>query len=358
MRQETTFTAGPNDNDTRLDRLLRKLLRDIPLSHIYRMIRRGQVRVNGRRAKTGTRVQEGDQITVPKREGAEATPASDANGHRQGTRGASADPTRPAPGNEPPQRVTRRRSLDIVFESDDILVVNKPCGALTHGPSSLEEDVREYLSATLPADLSFRPGPLHRLDRNTSGAVAFSKSIEGARTFSEALHAGKISKTYVAVLTGAIVETTRWDFPIARRHESRTSRYDPDGKPARTWVFPVRAIETQGSGGEASFPAGHYTLAILRITTGRTHQIRVHAATAGNAVAGDTKYDAPPLRGGMILHAWMLAATGHDSPATELFGHSSVEAPLPADATSRISAAFGGDAITTARELATHTTGR
>jgi 23S rRNA pseudouridine955/2504/2580 synthase len=339
MRQETAFTAGPNDNDTRLDRLLRKLLRDVPLSHIYRMIRRGQVRVNGKRAKTGTRVQEGDQITIPKREGAEATPARDAS------------------DNGPPERAKRKSALDVVFESDDILVVNKPRGALTHGPDSLEEDVREYLSATLPADLSFRPGPLHRLDRNTSGAVAFSKSIRGARTFSEALHAGKISKTYVTVLTGPIVETTRWDFPIARRHESRTSRYDPDGKPARTWVFPVRAIETKESAG-GPFPAGHYTLAVLNITTGRTHQIRVHAATAASPVAGDTKYDAPPLRGGMILHAWMLAAKGHDSPVDELFDHSSVEAPLPADATSRIRAAFGDDAIPRARELARNTTAR
>ena len=143
-------------------------------------------------------------------------------------------------------------------------------------------------------------------------------------------------------MTGAIVETTRWDFPIARRHESRTSRYDPDGKPARTWVFPVRAKEISNADG-TSFPAGHYTLAVLRITSGRTHQIRVHAATAEAAVAGDTKYGAPSLRGGMILHAWMLTAHGHDSPAADLLGHSSVEAPLPADATSRIRAAFGGD---------------
>ena len=334
MRQETAFTAGPNDEDTRLDRLLRKLLKDVPLSHIYRMIRRGQVRVNGKRAKTGTRIHEGDEIAVPKREGAEAEAQQ-----------------------EPPRQVEKRNpSLDVVFENNDILIVNKAQGVLTHGPSSVEEMVRDYLSATLPADLSFRPGPLHRLDRNTTGALAFSKSIHGARAFSEALHAGRISKVYVTVLTGAIVETTRWDFPIARRHESRTSRYDPDGKPARTWVFPVRAKEISNADG-TSFPAGHYTLAVLRITSGRTHQIRVHAATAEAPVAGDTKYGAPSLRGGMILHAWMLTAHGHDSPAADLLGHSSVEAPLPADATSRIRAAFGGDVITTARELAKNTAG-
>ena len=79
MRRETAFTAGPNDEDARLDRLLRKLLKDVPLSHIYRMIRRGQVRVNGKRAKTGTRIHAGDEIAVPKREGAEAEIAAGAS---------------------------------------------------------------------------------------------------------------------------------------------------------------------------------------------------------------------------------------------------------------------------------------
>ncbi|NBC30753.1 MAG: hypothetical protein GVY29_12275, partial [Spirochaetes bacterium] len=94
--------------------------------------------------------------------------------------------------------------------------------------------------------------------------------------------------------------------------------------------------------------AGHYTLAILRITTGRTHQIRVHAATAQTPVAGDTKYGGPSLRGGMILHAWMLTAPG----TADLLGGSIAEAPLPAEAASRIRTAFGGDAIAQARELA------
>lgn len=361
MAEQGRFEAGPNDEGVRIDRLLRKLLRDVPLSHIYRMIRTGRVRVNGRRVKTGYRVSRGDEIRLPEREGTEADRP-------------------PSPGQHAPKGAARDATeavgIDILYEDDHLLVVNKPRGVVTHGSDSLEERVHAHLADRLPADLGFRPGPLHRLDRNTSGAVAFSKSIHGARAFSEILRRGALAKVYLAVLTGAAVESHRWDYPIARRGKSRRSEADAEGQPARTWVFPVQSVEVEGGaargagpgGGRghhgardrgvdrpsgeprsgAPFPKGHYTLAVLRIGTGRTHQIRVHAATAGLPVVGDSKYGGASVQGGMLLHAWMMA---FDDPS-EVLGTRRIEAPLPPDAAERIRRVFGGKALSDARETA------
>ncbi len=372
MAEKGRFEAGPNDEGVRIDRLLRKLLRDVPLSHIYRMIRTGRVRVNGRRVKTGYRVSSGDEIRLPEREGNEAD--------RPSSR------TTPAPKGTA-RDATAAVGIDIVYEDDHLLVVNKSRGVVTHGTDSLEERVRAYLADRLPADLGFRPGPLHRLDRNTTGAVAFSKSIHGARAFSEILRRGALAKVYLAVLTGAAVESHRWDYPIARREGKSRSEADAEGQPARTWVFPVQSVEVEGgrparreAGGSAHggprsgagggsrsgagggprsgagggprsgapFPQGHYTLAVLRIGTGRTHQIRVHAATAGLPVVGDSKYGGASVQGGMLLHAWMMA---FDDPS-EVLGTRQIEAPLPPDTAERIRVVFGGKALSDARETA------
>ncbi len=324
MAEEGRFEAGPNDDGVRIDRILRKLLRDVPLSHIYRMIRTGRVRVNGRRVKTGYRISTGDVVQLPEREGGEA---------------------------EMGKVATAAVGIDIIYEDEHLLVVNKPRGVVTHGNDSLEQPVRAYLAGKLPADLGFRPGPLHRLDRNTTGAVAFSKSIHGARAFSEILRRGALAKVYVAVLTGAAVESHRWDFPISRRGEGRGSKADPNGRPARTWVFPVQSVEVEGArstGRGLPLPPGRYTLAVLRIGTGRTHQIRVHAATAGLPVVGDPKYGGASIEGGMLLHAWMMAF----ADPSGVLGTRHIEAPLPPATAERVRLVFGGGALSEARAAA------
>ena len=350
MPEAQHFQAGPNDDGTRVDRVVRRLLKDVPLSHIYRMIRTGRVRVNGKRIKTGYRVQEGDELTLPAREGTEARPRDDRS-------------VEDSSGGSP---LTKEVELSIVFENEHLLVVNKPAGQLTHGDGgshdngpSLEEQVRNYLRPRTAEGLSFRPGPLHRLDRNTSGAIAFSKSIHGARAFSAILENSTTTKAYLAVLSGTLVEPCRWDFPLSRHDEQRRSFHDPAGKPARTWVFPVQAVELSKQAGERgrtgrreaaaghAVAAGRYTLAVVRIGTGRTHQIRAHAAAAGLPILGDPKYGGPSADR-LFLHAWVLAL---DDPHGVL-GSPRLEAPLPADFSETIRTNFGGATFPRARDIA------
>lgn len=330
MTAPEQFQAGPNDAEVRVDRLLRKLLKDVPLSHIYRMLRTGKVRVNGKRVKSNYRVQPGDEIALPRREGREGRQGREDRSAAAGTPGA-----------------VDREDLDIVHEDEHILVVNKPAGMVTHGSDSLEDRVRAYLQRVLPKDLGFRPGPLHRLDRNSSGAIAFSRSIHGARAFSSLLRKNAVRKVYLSVLSGPLVETQRWDFPLRRHGEGTGSYHDEEGKPARTWVFPVKSVELTGEKG-APYPPGRYSLAVFRISTGRTHQIRVHAATAGHPLVGDTRYGGPRAAGGMLLHAWLLSYADPEGP----LGERRLEAPLPPAALERIRAAFGGEAIAAARDAA------
>jgi 23S rRNA pseudouridine955/2504/2580 synthase len=369
----------------RLDRVLRRLLKDVPLSHVYRMIRTGGIRVNGKRAKTGYRLKEGDELTLPAREGAEARRPDTRGGDTGPNRGSSpraghgSDAARAGKPDAAPVGPGRQGSgLDIVFENTQLLVVNKPAGLLIHAgdprgrggetaeagdsatPSthrraaSLEEQVRAYLATQESSDLGFRPGPLHRLDRNTSGAVAFSKTIHGARAFSAMLKSGGMTKVYLAVLSGSLVEARRWDFPLTRRRKDRRSVHHAAGKPARTWVFPVQAVEVAGGAGGGPGGAtshvlapGRYSLAVLRIGTGRTHQIRAHAAAAGHPLLGDPKYGGPRAER-LFLHAWLLSV---DDPE-DILGRPRVEAPLPASFTETIRRNFGGEAISRARDIA------
>ncbi len=289
--------AGTNDAGRRLDRVLRKLLPNLKLSALHGMIRKGLVQVNGARARADQILLLGDSIGIPDFVFGQA-----GSFHAAGFREKS-----PA------------SALPILLETEDLLFLNKPAGLLVHGGGeTLESMAKAYLSGRLPPSLAFTPGPLHRLDRNTSGVVAFSKSIAGARRFSEALQSGEISKTYLAVHFGNEMHAEDWRDNLVRDGRTKKSLLAKDerpenGKAAATSVRPI-------------LQSGRYHAAAISLMTGRTHQIRSQAAARGIPLAGDAKYGAPASSrmpgapGGYLLHAWSL-----DFASQGL----SVEAPLP-----------------------------
>ncbi len=254
--------VGEDDGDgQRLDNFLLRHYREVPKSHLYRLIRSGQVRVNGGRCQPDDRLAVGDRVRIPPIRRDEPADTTD-------SRTAPAAPVH----------------LEILFEDDGLLAVDKPAGLAVHGGSGVAHGVIERLRSARP-DCRFLE-LVHRLDRETSGVLLIAKK----RRFLVDLHAQwrerSTAKRYLAIVRG------RWPLrsktlaqPLQRyltaEGERRVS-VQADGQEAITRVQGLR---------HASWPGlGDFTLVRATIETGRTHQIRVHLAHAGFPIAGDDKY--------------------------------------------------------------------
>lgn len=247
----TTDEAGQ-----RLDNYLLRHLKNVPRSRVYRLLRKGEVRVNGKRAKPEYRMAPGDRVRLPPvRIDAEPRPA------------------------RVPEGLIRTVSAAIVHEDADLLVINKPAGLAVHGGSGLAFGVIEVLRAARPDE------PLelaHRLDRETSGCLLVARRRSSLRELHRLMREGLVEKHYLALLAGQWqLGRKRIDVPLATRQlqgGERVVKARADGKAAATRFEPVQ------------FFGKRATLMDVALETGRTHQIRVHAAYAGHPVAGDEKY--------------------------------------------------------------------
>ncbi len=312
-----TFTVSPDAAGQRLDKLVRKALRDVPLSHVYKMFRTRKVRVNGTRGRAEQIVQAGDAVAI--RGDEEKLLAKAAPGPR------SAAPAAPTFG--------------VLHEDEDLLAVDKPAGLAAHPGTGIEgatlvEMARSYLR--VPDDLpptEFRPSPAHRLDRDTSGVVLVAKTRQAMVRLGETFTTGEgVGKTYLALVKGKMPkEAGTIDLPLSE-HE-QTSR----SKAARGVKFQeaVTRWRVVSSMKEAS-------LLEVAIETGRTHQIRRHLEAVGHPVAGDRRYGdfafnrAARQRWGlrrMFLHAWRLELP---HPITD--APLRLEAELPAELGEALSA--------------------
>ena len=281
------YEVTGHETGQRLDNYLLARLKDVPRSHVYRMIRRGEVRVNKRRAKPLSRLSPGDTIRVPVR------------GHERDER---APLTRRPPARRPMAEDLRRR---ILHEDDSLLVVNKRAGEVVHAGSR-----HGY---GLVDQLDHAPGgmikPVHRLDRGTTGCVAFAKSRPAMLALHAAFRGHEVEKIYQALVAG------RWDDAKDRS----VSRDDGTGKRIETRFLVLRR-----------YP--HFTLLEVRPVTGKKHQIRIHTAAEGHPIIGDRVYgnraNEAALPGGrarrLFLHAWRLSFTLGCK-------RYSFEAPLPED---------------------------
>jgi 23S rRNA pseudouridine955/2504/2580 synthase len=294
---------GQDDDGRRFDRILRIMLRDMPLSAIHKALRKGEIRINGSKMPPDYHCCAGDVIEFSRMISLPSTLE-----HFIVSSIPNANPT-PV-------------SLPILIETRDLLFLNKPLGRLVHdGPDSLNAMVGTYLAGKLDASLAFSPGPLHRLDRNTSGVITFSRSLAGAKTFSESMRHGSIQKTYIAILHGKLDNPTVWKDAFSRDSLMHKSFIDSGfdemfasgkGKTAITEIHPLLAGKD-------------IMLAALRLQTGRTHQIRVQAAAHGCPLIGDTKYGGERSEAPYYLHAWELSFGKTLFPDVPM----KISAPLP-----------------------------
>jgi 23S rRNA pseudouridine955/2504/2580 synthase len=296
--------AVPEDRaGQRLDNFLLGQLKGAPRSLVYKLVRSGQVRVNGGRARAERRLEAGDQVRIPPVRLAEA-----------GRAGA------------PPQGLLEAMEAAIVFEDARLLAVNKPSGIASHGGSGISFGAIEILRALRPRDSLEL---VHRLDRDTSGVLLLARkrsALAELQALMRGAGQGDIVKRYLSLLLGRMPDgAMRVDLPLQiglRQGGERHVRVGDAGKPS---LSRFRLLERRG---------GH-SWCEVRIDTGRTHQIRVHAAHIGHPVAGDDKYGDPDAnrrlreQAGLrrlFLHAASLefALDGGDSPYA-------IHAPLPPD---------------------------
>jgi len=239
----------------RVDNFLARHLKGVPKSYIYRILRRGEVRVNSGRIQAKYKLCAGDRVRIPPvRVAANAT-----------------TPIRPGVGVDLEGR--------ILFENNVCLVLNKPAGIAVHGGSGLSYGVIEALRATRPGAPYLELA--HRLDRETSGCLVIAKRRSFLRAFHEQLRAGDVSKHYLALTAGRWQGGNRTvDAPLRKnqlRGGERMVTVDSEGKQAVSIFRPVTRF-------------AEATLVDVELKTGRTHQIRVHALHIGHPLAGDAKY--------------------------------------------------------------------
>lgn len=252
--------AGEGDAGQRLDNFLMRVLKGVPRTHVYRLLRKGEVRVNSRRARPDQRLAVGDRVRLP--------PVR----HKEPDTGSTA--------RQPSPSLQAFLSKAIVYEDADLLVINKPAGVAVHGGSGTSHGVIEALRAARPelTELDL----VHRLDRDTSGCLIVAKRRAALRDLHAQLREGQVEKRYLALVCG------KWDLghkrielPLATGERRGGERHVAVRSHGQTAVSTFRPVQFFGTVA---------TLTEVEIGTGKTHQIRVHAAYAGHPVAGDDKY--------------------------------------------------------------------
>jgi 23S rRNA pseudouridine955/2504/2580 synthase len=293
--------VGAEESGQRIDNYLIRWLKGVPKSHVYRILRSGEVRVNKGRIGPDYRVQDGDRVRVP--------------------------PIRTAQPNENIAKFAPHVAFDILYEDAALLVINKPPGLAVHGGSGISLGAIEQLREMRPEAKFLELA--HRLDRDTSGILMLAKKRSALVALHEQLREGRVRKIYLALVRGHWRDAKRAVKVPLQKHllangERRVSVHE-DGQAAHT-IFRLRK----------AWPDATPPLSLLEaeLKTGRTHQIRVHLAHLEFPIAGDDKYGDFALNKvlkkqvlrRMFLHAYQIAITHPDSGELLRF-----EAPLPAE---------------------------
>lgn len=291
------LTVEDDSAGQRLDNFLFKHLKGVPKTHVYRIIRSGEVRINKGRAQAETRLALGDVLRLPP---VRVSQQADAQA-------AAAVPAREFP---------------VLFEDDAMLAIDKPAGVAVHGGSGLSFGVIEQLRRARPSARFLEL--VHRLDRETSGILLVAKKRSALKALQDQFRERETGKTYLALVEGTWpVRRKVLDAPLARYllppkdgavEGERRVRVVPPGHPdAMQAVTLVRVLGSFAIGEQGEV----HSLLAVTIKTGRTHQIRVHLASEGHPIAGDDKYGDHQQRRSlhkqglkrMFLHAWRLRFT-------------------------------------------------
>jgi 23S rRNA pseudouridine955/2504/2580 synthase len=312
--QVTHLTVDDDSVGQRLDNFLFRHLKGVPKTHVYRIVRSGEVRVNKGRATADTKLQTGDVLRIP--------------------------PIRVA--DKPADSVAvsvPARSFPVLYEDDSFLAIHKPAGVAVHGGSGVSSGVIEQLRKARPQAACLEL--VHRLDRETSGVLLVAKKRSALRTLQDQFRERETGKTYLALVKGIwpaklkVVDLPlhKYLLPDGERRVKVVEATHPDAMRSVTLVKVQGTAREMAVGKDDNMQTGASLLEVT-IKTGRTHQIRVHLASTGHCIAGDDKYgdfawNRALTKSGakrMFLHAWSLRVKHPVSNAELTF-----VAPLPDD---------------------------
>jgi 23S rRNA pseudouridine955/2504/2580 synthase len=301
----TLRTVTADEAGQRIDNFLMRHFKTVPRSRVYRLMRKGEVRVNRKRVDAEYRIQQGDEVRLP--------PVRIDGGDESGR----VNPRQPS------NSLLELIEGAVIFQDKHLLVIDKPAGVAVHGGSGMSFGVIEALRSSRPRETLEL---VHRLDRDTSGCLLVARDRATLTSLHALIRNGGMHKTYLALVAGSWqLGTKRIDAPLAtdnRQHGERHVRVAAAGKDSVSVFKPVQ------------FFGPLATLMEVDIPTGRTHQIRVHASFAGHPLLGDDKYgdrdrNAALKRHGLkrtFLHAQSVA---FDWPGSGVPFHAS--APLPGE---------------------------
>ncbi|NLM35390.1 MAG: RluA family pseudouridine synthase [Clostridiales bacterium] len=255
------IVIGPNEAGQRLDKFLRKYLKDVPLSAIFKGIRKGQVKVNGKKAKEKYSLQEGDELTIN------------------------------ISSNEPKKVnfIKVNADLKITYEDENMLLVEKKPNLLVHsdsnnGEPTLTDMVLSYLTEKgdyePDKEITFTPALCNRLDRNTSGIVIFGKNFESLKLLNEMIRERKIKKYYCALVKGKIKDGVHEAYILKDEENNVSKIYDTPVRDCKKIAMEVKTVQTDGL----------FSFIEIDLLTGRSHQLRAHLSHLGNPIIGDGKY--------------------------------------------------------------------
>ncbi|MDP4179002.1 MAG: RluA family pseudouridine synthase [Bacillota bacterium] len=252
---------GPNEAGQRIDKFIRKWLKDVPLSAIYRSLRKGDIKVNGKKVKEKYSIMQGDIIE-----------------------------TREISSTEKKEKFIRiDNKLKITYEDENMLIVEKWPGVLVHsdsknGDATLTDYVLSYLfdkgDYEPEKEVTFTPAPCNRLDRNTSGIVLYGKNYESLKALNEMIRERRIKKYYEALVKGRIKDGI-YEAYISKDEDSNISKIYDSAKPnTKKIAMEVKTIQS----------CGIYSFIEIDLITGRSHQLRTHLSSLNNPIVGDSKY--------------------------------------------------------------------
>lgn len=255
------LTVGKDEANQRMDKFLRKYYKNHSLGEIFKALRKGDIKINGKKVKENYRLQLGDELVVYGLE----------------------------ENDDRPEFSRIESDIKVMFEDDNMLIVEKWPGVLVHSDDTSDNDtltdhVRSYLFDKGLYDPNvkntFAPTPCNRLDRNTSGMVIFAKNFQSLRDINAIIKERKIEKYYVALVQGRIEEGI-YEGYIYKDNETNISQvFEDERKGTKKIVMDITSVESVGS----------YSFIEIKLITGRSHQIRAHLASLGHKIIGDKKY--------------------------------------------------------------------